>query len=399
MLYRITIENFFSIADNQEIFFGIPKNVPEISCLKTSRSDDKDMRLPAVVGFFGPNASGKSTILRAISSSLMFVLNSFDWKEQLILYFQPYKQKSWWGRPTKIVIEFDAQLNDADASSIFRYELQISHKANDFDNKAVLYEALSYAPKGKFKRLFERKEQEFYFGADFGILNANDPRKESIRANASVISTLTKLNHPVSTYLSRLVSTAQIRVDDFDKGQQNIERWLPTYANNESLRKGLNRELRRLDVGLEAMTVERDNQGLFARFKHEGLDESILFAEESQGTQRFINTFPLLHYALETGSIAVIDELDIELHPLLMPELFRWFSDPERNPHNAQLFFTAHNPALLNDLEKEQVFFVEKPSGKATYVYGARDIKGLRRGPSLMRKYISGELGAIPYVG
>lgn len=102
---------------------------------------------------------------------------------------------------------------------------------------------------------------------------------------------------------------------------------------------------------------------------------------------------------METGSIAIIDEIDTDLHPILVPELFRWFNDVERNPHGAQLFFTAHNPALLDDLEKEQVFFTEKSSGQPSYVYGARDIKGLRREPSLMKKYLSGELGAVPHVG
>ena len=96
---------------------------------------------------------------------------------------------------------------------------------------------------------------------------------------------------------------------------------------------------------------------------------------------------------------AVIDELDTDIHPLLVPELFRWFYDKERNKHGAQLLFTAHNPAILNDLEKEQVFFTEKPSGQPTRIYGAREIKGLRREPSLMKKYLSGELGAVPHIG
>ena len=95
----------------------------------------------------------------------------------------------------------------------------------------------------------------------------------------------------------------------------------------------------------------------------------------------------------------MIDELDGDVHPLLIPELFRWFYDKQRNPKDAQLFFTAHNPTILDELEKEQVFFAEKPSGKPTRIYGASEIKGLRREPSLMKKYLSGELGAVPHIG
>jgi AAA15 family ATPase/GTPase len=122
-------------------------------------------------------------------------------------------------------------------------------------------------------------------------------------------------------------------------------------------------------------------------------------AQESAGTRRFIEIFPLLQYVLDRGGLAIIDEIDTDIHPLLVPELFRWFYDKARNQHGAQLLFTAHNPAILNDLEKEQVFFAEKPSGKPTHIYGAREIKGLRREPSLMKKYLSGELGAVPHIG
>ena len=80
------------------------------------------------------------------------------------------------------------------------------------------------------------------------------------------------------------------------------------------------------------MFIEQGNQGLFAKFQHVGLDNFIFLPEESAGTQRFIEIFPRLHYALETGSIAIIDEFDTDLHPLLLPELFRWFGDPVSSP-------------------------------------------------------------------
>ncbi len=398
MLYKIIIENFFSIADWQELTFGVPANAPELPCFKVSRSDH-ETRLPVVVGFFGSNASGKSTILRAVVSAAFFAIRSFDWVDQINELFQPYRQKDWWGKPTKITIEFDSQLSDGHPSAIFRYELHIAHHAQDYGNKSVLYEALSYAPKGKFRRLFEREGQKFDFGREFDISGCNDPRTQSIRPNASVISTLAKLNHPLSTYFSSVIGALQTNIIGVHKIQQNTSQFLSVYAHDKNCLERLNRELRRLDIGLESMMIMQGNQGLFAKFQHAGLDGFIVFDEESAGTKRFVEIFPRIHYALETGGIVMIDEIDTDLHPLLLPELFRWFSDPERNSHGAQLFFTAHNPGLLDDLEKEQVFLTEKPSGQATHVYGARDIKGLRREPSLMRKYLAGQLGAVPRIG
>jgi len=398
MLYKVTIENFFSIAGCQELIFEAPANAPDLACFKLSRSDQK-ARLPVVVGFFGPNASGKSTILRAVVSAAMFTLHSFDWMDQLNTLFQPYRQKDWWGKPTKITLEFDSQLSDSDSSAIFRYELHIAHQANDLSNKIVSYEALSYAPKGKFRRLFEREGQKFHFGQEFDISGANDPRTQSIRPNASVISTLAKFNHPLSNYLSKMIGALQTNIIGVYKIQQNVNQFLSIYINDKNCLERLNKELRRLDIGLESMTIEQGNQGPFAKFQHTGLDSFIYFAEESAGTKRFIEIFPRIHYALETGGIVMIDEIDTDLHPLLLPELFRWFSDTQRNSQGAQLFFTAHNPALLDDLEKEQVFLTEKYSGQSTHVYCAHDIKGLRREPSLMKKYLAGELGAVPHIG
>jgi AAA15 family ATPase/GTPase len=180
--------------------------------------------------------------------------------------------------------------------------------------------------------------------------------------------------------------------------QDNVNDLLTIYTNNPEGLKDLNKELRRLDVGLDAMLIESGAQGFFAKFQHVGLDDFILFAEESAGTQRFIEIFHHLFYVLQTGGIALIDEIDSDLHPLLLPELFKWFNDPKRNPCGAQLFFTAHNPTLLDNLEKEQVFFTEKPIGQSTRVYGAREFKGLRRKRSLMKKYLLGELGAVPHI-
>ena len=39
----------------------------------------------------------------------------------------------------------------------------------------------------------------------------------------------------------------------------------------------------------------------------------------------------------------------------------------------------AHNVGLLDDLEKEELFLVEKDESGATRVHGAQDVRGLRR--------------------
>jgi len=395
MIHSISIENFFSVADRQEMDFRVPTNAPDLGCFRDSRAVPSQ-RLPLIIGIYGPNASGKTTALRAVETAAWFLQHSFSLPpNNAVPLFNPYAHKNWWNRPSNIIIEFDGRL--AGTASVIRYELQIGHEANKFGSE-VSYESMSYAPEGKFRRIFERHGQKFTFGREFGITNG-DSRTQSIRANASVISTLAQLNHKPSSDFILSLQSLQTNIVGMDKGVVELNKALSFYAQHPDYLQRLNRELSRLDLGLDEMKIHPGNTGLIATFKHFGLDCDIMFAQESAGTQRFIEIFPSLQFVLDSGGVALIDELDTDIHPLLVPELFRWFYDKQRNPKGAQLLFTAHNPAILDDLEKEQVFFSEKPSGKPTRIYGACEIKGLRREPSLMKKYLSGELGAVPHIG
>ncbi len=397
MIHKIIIENFFSVAESQELNFQVPANAPDLGCFRDSWAVS-GQRLPLIVGIFGPNASGKSTALRAISTTAWFVEHSFSLPPNgAVPLFNPYAHNNWWNLPSKIFIEHDGRIGENNPPAVFRYELRIANEPNKFGSK-VDYESLSYAPNGKFRRIFERHEQEFTFGREFGI-TASDSRVQSIRPNASVISTLAQLNHKISGDFILGLRGLQTNFVGLDKGSGGLSGALTYYAQHPDYLQRLNRELSRLDLGLEGMKIHPGINGPVATFKHFGLDCDLVLAQESMGTRRFIEIFPLLQFVLDNGGVAVIDELDSDIHPLLMPELFRWFYDKERNPKGAQLLFTAHNPAILDHLEKAQVFFSEKPSGKPTRIYGAREIKGLRREPSLMKKYLSGELGAVPNIG
>jgi hypothetical protein len=52
--------------------FRVPTNAPDLGCFRDSRALP-GQRLSLVVGLYGPNASGKSTILRAITTTAWFV--------------------------------------------------------------------------------------------------------------------------------------------------------------------------------------------------------------------------------------------------------------------------------------------------------------------------------------
>src|SRR5258706_15013661 len=148
MVHRLVIENFFSVADRQEMDFRVPANAPDLVCFRDSRGVPSQ-RLPLIVGIYGPNASGKSTILRAITTAVWFVQHSFTLQpNQAIPLFNPYAHNNWWNRPTKLIVDYDGQLEqNAPAAAVFRYELHIAHEPNKFGSE-VSFESLSYAPNG-----------------------------------------------------------------------------------------------------------------------------------------------------------------------------------------------------------------------------------------------------------
>lgn len=397
MIHRISIENFFSIRDKQTLDLQIAVNAPDLFNFRVSLSKP-EIRLPSVVALFGPNASGKSTVLRAITTTIAFALYSFRLPpNETLRDFQSFRSEAAWNSPTKISIDFDASWL-REASTLFRYELHLDQAGPWTGAQRVLYEAMHFAPEGKMRRVFERRGDKITVGKDFDI-GANDVRLKSVRPNCSVISTLAQLNHRVAYLIWQDLSSLQSNLWGLSQVETGVKDLLHYYTEDAELTKGLNRELRRLDTGLDRMIIEKGPEGLFAKFVHDGLDEPILMVEESTGTQRFIGIFPRLHYVLKTGHIAVIDELDSDLHPLLIPELLRWFHDPKRNPHNAQLWLTVHNAAVMDELEKEEIFLCEKDLYGGTRIYGAQQIEGLRREPSLARKYLGGVLGAVPHIG
>ena len=88
------------------------------------------------------------------------------------------------------------------------------------------------------------------------------------------------------------------------------------------------------------------------------------------------------------------------IHPLVLPEILRWFYDKEvRNPHDAQLWISCHSASLLDDLTKEEVAFCEKDATGRTSLYSLMDVQAVRRNDNFYRKYLSGVYGAVPHIG
>ena len=85
--------------------------------------------------------------------------------------------------------------------------------------------------------------------------------------------------------------------------------------------------------------------------------------------------------------------------PDAVRELLRLFFCPKENPKGAQILFTTHNPLLLDAtlLRRDQVWFTDKDAEGESHLYPLTDYSP-RKGESLVRGYLSGRYGAVPFV-
>ena len=124
---------------------------------------------------------------------------------------------------------------------------------------------------------------------------------------------------------------------------------------------------------------------------------------ESAGTQRVAGLVGLMLYALETGGVVLVDELECSLHPLLMRELVLMFKKRRTNPKGAQLVITTHNTDILDDstLRLSEIALVRKTVANGTIIRRLTDIKNdgedIRNVTNFRKQYLAGFYSAIPH--
>lgn len=409
MIYKLELENFYSFRDLQVLDLSVPLTAPSDPERFGEIFSGSKLRAPKVLALFGANASGKSTILRAISFLSWFVTRSFDHSGSAlpIERFNDFESSN---RPIRLAIEFGGALNlgkaleDARPASgiashgVYRYELELATK--DGFVGVVNKETLLQKPngEGRWHRVFDRQVSTRLLGSKQFPLSGFAQVTDKVRANASVVSTLAKFNHqPSQLFISAANKVlSNIFIDKFEPADSAV---FAQMAGNPDLVEKLNADLQRIDVGIEKAEVLQTAIGPTLVFNHEGHNGNMPWTLESHGTRSFIRVFPWLSSALAQGGIAVLDELDISIHPLILPEIIRWFYSKERNPNDAQLFMSCHAVSLLEELSKEEIVMCEKDHQGRSNVYSLTDVKPTLRKDNYYRKYMGGEYGAVPRIG
>src|ERR1700679_2709409 len=167
MLYKLEIENFFSIRDPQVLDLAIAPNVPDPEGRFASIFPGSELRAPKVVALYGANASGKTTVLRALEFLVSMIQNSVQ-RTVPGVGCERFNDVESSSRPIRLAMELGGIMNlssdvlkHAEAGQeveqgLYRYELSIEVK--DGVAHRIESEALRQKPngRGKWQRLFER---------------------------------------------------------------------------------------------------------------------------------------------------------------------------------------------------------------------------------------------------
>ena len=401
MIREITLRNFYSFREENKISFSVTHKAP---CTDAYVDSANNARLTKILACFGPNASGKTNLLKVLPFVGWFVNDSFSLKPDEEIPLKNFLFEKDNSEPTEIKITFDHQ------GMTYRYEAILNAVQ-------VLKEGLFVYDKAGFKYLFKRAWSEskssYSFSAkDFGNTKALSELVKK-RKNASALSIAVQYEHQESKdivgYFSNMGTNLGRKAKDLYEFQDFLLLQLMNSAeyfkNNSHHLERVNRILGKFDLGLKSVEtdiIEGSSPHMYfpigVHIGKDGSEHKLNFQSESHGTQQLYVLLRLILPVLETGGIAVIDELENDLHPHMVRPLIDLFVSRSTNPKNAQLLFTSHSTEIMKYLDKYQVLLVEKDEYGCSEVIRLDEIKGIRSDDNIYAKYDAGAYGAIPNI-
>ncbi|HQE34322.1 MAG TPA: ATP-binding protein [Flavobacterium alvei] len=339
---------------------------------------------------YGPNASGKSNIVKALGAFRNFVKNSTDNKpNDTIKLYNPFILcKGNVLKPSCFSIDF--LINNV----LHIYSIEVFQKE-------IIAESLFYFPKGLKVKVFERKKQEFSKGNGYeGIFETIKQRttENQLFLGKAAIENVEIAKSVYESITSMLVLTTDLfHSEEFNKTASKL---FFTDLNDGGVILRLSKSLiQKLDT--QIVNFE-EKEGVIKTFHFNDNFEQIEFdfEDESSGTQRIMSFVPLVFIALSSGSTIIVDEFERSLHPEIAQYILGLFNDPEVNTKGAQFIFATHDTTLLspeNKLRRDQINLVEKNVKGETEMFAVSDLKGIREG-NYEKWYLEGRLGAVPNI-
>lgn len=400
MLFSYSFSNFHSFADRVDVSLKLTERDVVHGW---DRKSPSGQRVTTALAVMGANGSGKTSLVKALVFVSYFFRDSFSASPEDKILFMPHAATE------NFPSVFEVRAEDAEGVR-WRYTLELTQKR-------VLREMLHRKGTSQSEReryVFDRrwldKSQSYSVKQQgFGLLQAE---AEKARPNASLISWAAQYGVETALHVTSFFLTSNLgffgRASVEDDAVLRAARF---FANNKPLQSRMRDLLVAWDLGLSDVHLKKFATRVsedpvsgasprefwipYGTHRARGHSFELPFSMESSGTQSALVLLWLLLPALESGGVAVIDELENDMHPHMIEPILKLFNDQESNPNGAQLIFTTHSPEVLRMLRQCQVVFVEKNDCEST-AYRGDQIAGLTSAQNLYGKYMAGALGAVP---
>jgi hypothetical protein len=391
MLHKYAFKNFQSFAERIEVDLTVNRKTTLTDWMSDDVCGNRVTKLLAVVGH---NASGKTALLKPIAFLHWFISHSFASTPDSTIPCSPHVIHAAEQSEFECLFDFEGTL--------WRYVLHCTPQR-------VLYEAL-YQKRERFAYVFIRTwnpDTSNYSVKQQGFgLSAQSAKK--VRANVSLIAWAAQYDVPLAKQLATTMVISNLNVvGRLPISDQAIMFAAEHFSSSPAQRLQMNRLLSEWDLGLLGVDLQEiqlnpveapEEKSWFPFGRHvSGTDTfSLPFNMESNGTQGAFILLSRLLPILEHGGLAVIDEFENDLHPLMLEPILDLFANPETNPHAAQLIFSTHAIEVLNLVEKSQVMLVEKDADCISNAYRMDSVEGIRNDDNFYAKYLAGAYGAVP---
>ncbi|MFZ4735002.1 MAG: AAA family ATPase [Bradymonadia bacterium] len=413
MLIEFRVGNFRSVLKEQvlSLVASTDRSLLETHTIETGLKAAPRVLRSAVL--YGPNASGKSNIVRALQFMRGLVAESATLiQPDQLLNVQPFLLNE---RSRSEPSDFEATLLVDGTRCVYAFSLT---KERITAESLRVYKAAK--PQLWFDRTVDATTGDDHYRYGGGLVGPRHVWQQATRRNALFLSTAVQLNADALRPLYRAI-VEDVAVYN-DRNPFNI---LQTVAlmRDEPTRRRFVEMLNAADISLKDVQVvtrkvnrpsvnfdlatgsatlrPQEADEVVFQFHHETANGNAVlgFDDESGGTRNLLVLAAPFSEALRRGTTLVVDEIEA-LHPLLVRELVALFHSTHLNPRGAQLIFATHDTSLLGAaglFRRDQVWFVEKASDQTSHLFPLTDFSP-RKGEALEKGYLAGRFGAVPFV-
>lgn len=405
MIHSVTCKNFYSFGEETTINFEVNGNAPDAPENNGYFKTGSGVRLSKVETIIGPNASGKTNLLKVLPFLKWLIIDSFNMKPESSILFQPFAFDDEKNAPTDLSVVFEV------SGKVYTYSFTITkEKILNEELKLTSFAEKKKSTKKIFSRSWNEKDNRYTFeGANFKFPKGFE---NLLRSNASVIGTAARLNHAESQDIATYWGKIEMNVSEagwigdhlLPNSIAQLGEAFDFFSEKSALKQEAEKLLCRFDLGLSGFDIkkEKKDNGVFfnvrAAHQFNGQTQYLPVQYESSGTKQLFVLLKSILSALEEGSIAIVDEFDVNLHPEMVMALFDLFVQPETNPKNAQLLLSTHSHLLLSKLDKYQIILVEKNEDGISEAWRLDEMDDVRSDENYYTKYIAGAYGAVPKI-